>query len=62
MGPATVEPSTCSSERQDLAEPDTFDAEAAYVSTVHRRAEKVLKFCSISASLVEKSPKCFRDV
>ena len=49
-----MEPSTCSSEGQDLAEPDTFDAEAAYVSTLHKRAVRVLKFCSISVSLVAK--------
>ena len=36
--PAAVEPSTCSSEGQDLAEPVTFDAEVAYVSTLHKRA------------------------
>ena len=57
--PAAVEPSTFSSEGQDLAEPDTFDAEAAYVLTWHRLAEKVLKFCSISASLIAKSPSVF---
>ena len=34
--PAAVEPSTCSSEGQDLAEPDTLDADAAYVSTSHK--------------------------
>ena len=51
--PAAVEPSACSTEGQDRAEPDTFDAEAAY---------RVLKFCSISVSLVAKSPKCSRDM
>ena len=53
--PAAVEPSTCSSEGQDLTEPDIFGAQTAQVSTLHRRAEKVLKFCSTSASLVEKT-------
>ena len=53
--PAAVEPSTCSSERQDLAEPNTFDAEAPYVSTLHIRAVRALKFCSISANLIAKS-------
>ena len=53
------DPSTFTGEGQDLAEPDTFDAEAAYVSTLHRRAVKVLKLCSISASLVAKSPSVF---
>ena len=43
---------------QDLAEPDTFDAEAATVSTLHKRAVKALKFCSISVGL----DKCFRDM
>ena len=56
---AAVEPSTCSGEGQDLAEPDTFDAEAAYVSTLHKRAVGVLKLCSISVSLVAKSPSVF---
>ena len=62
MSPAAVEPSTCSIEGQDLTEPDIFDAEAAFVSTLHRRAEKVLKFCSISASLVAKYLSVFRDM
>ena len=57
--PAAVEPSTCSREGQDLAEPDIFDADAAYVSTLHRRAAKVLRFCFISACLVAKSPSVF---
>ena len=39
---------------QDLAEPDE-----AYVSTLHKSAVKVLKFCSICASLVAKSPSVF---
>ena len=57
--PAAVEPSTCSSEGQDRAEPDTSDAESADVSTLHKRAVRVLIFCSISASLVAKSPSVF---
>ena len=54
-----VEPSTCSSEGQDLAEPETFDADAACVWTLLIRAAKVLKFCFISASLFAKSPGVF---
>ena len=50
--PAAVEPSTCSSEGQDLSEPDTFDAEAAHVSTLH------IHLCEFS----RKTSKCFRDV
>ena len=48
---AAVEPSTCSTEDQDRAEPDTFDAEAAYVSTLHICAVRWWKFCSISANI-----------
>ena len=57
--PTAVEPSTCSSEGQNHSEPDTLDAEAEHVSTLHRRAEKVLTFCSIPASLVATSPSVF---
>ena len=55
--PAAVEPSTCPSKGQDLAELETHEAEAAYVSTLHMRAVRALKFCSISANaaiLLEK--------
>ena len=37
-------------------------AEAAYVSTLHIRAVRALKFCSISASLVTKSLSVFHDL
>ena len=36
-----------------------FDAEAARVSNLHIRVEMALKFCSISVSLVAKSPSVF---
>ena len=59
--PAAVEPSTCSTEGQDRAEPDTFDAEAAYVS-------KFAHTCSEGAEILfhlgkssRKISKCFRD-
>ena len=57
--PAAVEPLTCSSVGQDLAEPETFDEEAAYVSSLHIRAVMALKFCSISVSPVAKSQVIF---
>ena len=62
MGLAAVEPPTCSSEGQDLAEPETFYAEGAYVSTLCKFAMRVLKICSISLSLVAKSLSVFRVV
>ena len=43
MGPAAVEPSTCSSEGQHLAELDTLDAETINVSTFHIHAVRALK-------------------
>ena len=57
--PAAVEPSTCSSVSQDLAEPDTLDAEAVNVSNLHIRVVRALKFCSHSVSRVSKSPSVF---
>ena len=54
--PVAVEPSICSTEGHDLADLDTFDAEVACVSTLHMRAVRALKFCSISVSLFAKSP------
>ena len=38
-------------EGQDRAEPNTIDAEAACVSTLHTRAVRLLKFFSISANI-----------
>ena len=35
---------------QDLAEPETLEAEATSVSILHMRAVRELKFCSISAN------------
>ena len=43
-------------EGQDLAEPETFEAEATLVSTLYIRAMKALKFCSISVSLAANPP------
>ena len=54
-----MEPPTCSSVGQDLAEPETFVAETANVSNLHTRAEMALKFCSISVSRLAKSPSVF---
>ena len=59
--PAAVEPSICSSVDQDLAEPATFDAEAACVSDLHTRAVMALKFSSISVSRLAKSPSVFEE-
>ena len=60
--PAAVEPSTCSSKGQDLAELDTFDAEAAYVSdlaqTCNEGAEILFHLCMSS----RKISKCFRGM
>ena len=46
--PAAVEPSTCSSEGQDLAEPDIFDADAArlnFAQTCREGAEVLFDLC-----------------
>ena len=53
--PAAVEPSICPSEDHDLSEPETLEAEAAFVSILHMRAMrefcvKQLTFCSIAAN------------
>ena len=60
--PAAVEPSTCSSERQDLAEPDTFDAEGCIcldlALSCGEGAEILFHLCKSG----RKSPKCFRDM
>ena len=60
--PAAVEPSTCSSEGQDLAEPEIFDADAAYVSTFAQTcsegAEVLFDLCKPG----RKVTKRFRDM
>ena len=43
--PAAVEPPICPSEGRDLAEPETLEAEAAFVSILHMRAVRELAFC-----------------
>ena len=48
--PVVGEPSTCPGKGQDLAEPETLEAEATSVSILHKRAVRELKVCSISAN------------
>ena len=57
--PAAVQPSIFSTESQDRAEPEKIDAEAANVSTLHTRAVRLLKFCSISANIAILAERAF---
>ena len=43
--PVAVEPTACPSTFQDLAEPETFEAEATSVSILYMRAVRELTFC-----------------
>ena len=54
-----VEPSQCPGTFQDLAESGPLGPEAAPVSSLHIRVERMLKFWSISVSRVAKSPSVF---
>ena len=54
---AAVEPSTCQSEGQDLAEPETLEAETVLVSILHMRAlESARMYCSISVTRAANPP------
>ena len=48
--PVAEEPSTSPGKSQDLAGPETLEADATSVSILHMRAMRALTFCSISAN------------